>query len=142
MFKKSVLASISGLALLCFLVMTQSSFSPAESPESTAAAAAFKWSKTQINLGNIPQGTPAEAKFTFTNTGSTPLVIANVKGSCGCTVTSYTETPIQPGKTGQVKGTYNAAKAGAFHKTITVNANDGQEPTVLHLKGVVVAKAE
>jgi hypothetical protein len=45
----------------------------------------------------------------FTNTGSTPLVISNVRGSCGCTVTDYTKEPIAPGKTGNVKATFNAA---------------------------------
>ncbi len=48
--------------------------------------------------------------FTVMNNGELPLVISRVIGSCGCTTPDWTKEPIAPGKTGQVKVTYNPSK--------------------------------
>ena len=103
-----------------------------------SSMAKFKWTATTHNFGKIQQGKPVAHEFAFTNTGSTPLVISNVKGSCGCTVTNYTKEPIAPGKTGQVKATFNAAAVGAFNKSIRVTANVEGANETLFIKGEVV----
>ena len=51
---------------------------------------------------------------------------------------SYTREAIAPGATGTVSATYNAAKLGAFTKTVTVTTSAGGEPQVLRIKGTVV----
>lgn len=101
------------------------------------AVAVFNWNETEFDLGNVTQGVPVSHEFEFTNTGAEPLVITSVKASCGCTVASYTETAIAPGEKGFVKATYNAAKTGAFTKTVTVLSNAVDNP-VLTLKGTVI----
>ncbi|NJN25579.1 MAG: DUF1573 domain-containing protein [Cyclobacteriaceae bacterium] len=101
------------------------------------AMAKFKWVETTHDFGKIAQGKPVSTEFTFTNTGSTPLVISNVKGSCGCTVTEYTKDAIAPGKTGNVKATFNAAAVGAFNKSIRVTANVEGGSETLMIKGEV-----
>jgi hypothetical protein len=40
----------------------------------------------------------ASTVFTFVNKGDKPLLINNVKASCGCTTPSWTKTPIEPGQ--------------------------------------------
>jgi hypothetical protein len=77
-------------------------------------------------------------EFRFTNSGDGPLVISSVKASCGCTVTDYSKDPIAPGTEGYVKATYNAAKAGVFTKSVTVNANANESVVQLIIKGEVV----
>jgi len=109
-----------------------------ESGDPTSMAK-FKWEKTTHDFGKIEQGKPVSVEFAFTNTGSTPLVISNVKGSCGCTVTEYTKEPIAPGKTGNVKATYNAAAMGAFNKSVRVTANVEGGNETLFIKGEVVS---
>lgn len=99
--------------------------------------AVFNWTETSYDFGNIPQGEPVTHEFEFVNTGSEALIITGVQASCGCTVASYTTDPIAPGSKGQVTSTYNAAKAGVFSKTITVQSNANESP-VLTLKGTVV----
>lgn len=99
--------------------------------------AKFKWQETTHDFGKIDQGKPVSTEFTFTNTGTTPLVISNVKGSCGCTVTEYTKEAIAPGKTGNVKATFNAAAVGAFNKSIRVTANVEGGSETLMIKGEV-----
>lgn len=75
--------------------------------------------------------------FAFTNVGEQPLVINQAVASCGCTVPSYTKEPIQPGKSGEIKVTYNGVgKAlGHFKKTITVRTNGAVEITRLYIEG-------
>lgn len=109
---------------------------PVKSPEPKAA---FKWVETTHDFGNIPQGKPTTAEFKFTNTGKAPLILTNVRGSCGCTTTDYSKDPIPPGKTGFVKATYNAANMGNFTKTVTVTANTESGSEVLYIKGGVIA---
>ncbi len=102
------------------------------------ASAIFDWDKLTHDFGQIDKDVPVTKEFSFTNTGDAPLVISKVKGSCGCTVTAYTEEPIPPGQKGYVKATYNAAKVGAFHKTVTVTANTEDAQVILSIKGEVV----
>lgn len=99
--------------------------------------ASFSWDTTIVDLGQIPQGTPVEAIFKFTNDSKIPLVITHVSRSCGCTATDYPDAPIMPGKTSTIKATYDAKALGAFDKTVTVYSNASQ-PVILRIKGKVV----
>jgi hypothetical protein len=106
-----------------------------------SSMAKFKWEATTHDFSKIEQGTPVSHEFVFTNTGTTPLVISNVRGSCGCTVTNYTKEPIAPGKSGNVKATFNAAAIGAFNKSIRATANVEGANETLFIKGEVVKKS-
>lgn len=98
----------------------------------------FNWVATNFNFGKIKVNKPVNHTFTFTNTGSEPLVITSVKASCGCTVAEYSKDPIPANGEGFVKATYNAANKGVFNKTVTIIANTEQSEVVLTIKGEVV----
>jgi hypothetical protein len=98
----------------------------------------FNWSQTTYDFGKIKINNPATHEFSFINGGDVPLVITSVQASCGCTVAKYTKEPVSPGSSGFVTATYNAAKAGVFTKTITVNANTEAGTMQLTIKGEVV----
>jgi hypothetical protein len=100
----------------------------------------FQWHKTAYSFGKIAHNKPAKATFSFVNTGNEPLVIKSAVGSCGCTVANYPKQPILPGQKGEVTAVYNAAKLGAFNKTITLTSNTQQAKTVLSISGEVVKK--
>lgn len=97
----------------------------------------ISWQSETIDVGEIPQNKPKQIEFEFKNTGKTAVIITTVHGSCGCTATAYTKTPISPGAIGKVTATYNAVNAGAFSKTVTVTTNASNTPTVLTLRGTV-----
>ena len=99
----------------------------------------FLWESTTHDFGTIEQSKPAEHEFTFKNDGDVPLIISSVKASCGCTVAEYTKEPIAPGQEGTVSARYDAAKVGAFTKTVTVTANTSSDVVILTLKGEVVS---
>lgn len=98
--------------------------------------AQIKFDKTTQNFGEFSESSPVQTcVFTFTNVGNAPLIINQAVASCGCTVPAYTKTPIQPGKKGEIKVTYNGKGKfpGHFKKTITVRTNGNPEMTRLYI---------
>lgn len=82
--------------------------------------------------------------FEFTNTGNQPLIITEVKSTCGCTVPSKPTEPILPGKKGQIEVKYNM-KPGKINKAITVESNATNVPegrSILRITGEVVQAKE
>lgn len=101
----------------------------------------FKFTEEKHDFGKVPQGTPVTTQFVFTNTGEEPLILAEVKPTCGCTIADYTKTPVKKDAKGVITITYNAAVAGAFNKTIIVTSNAKTPQKYLNIIGEVVAKA-
>ena len=97
--------------------------------------------KTVHDYGTIVQGSDGGCEFTFTNKGKLPLVLSNVRASCGCTVPSWPKEPIAPGKSGSIKVMYNTNLPGSFNKSITVNSNALNNTVMLQIKGNVTPKA-
>lgn len=98
----------------------------------------ISFNEIEHNYGNIQKGGDGNCEFVFTNEGNEPLILSNVRASCGCTTPSWTKEPIMPGQTGTIKVRYNTNNAGAFNKTITVTSNAVNKPReVLRIKGKV-----
>ncbi|MDR1631790.1 MAG: DUF1573 domain-containing protein [Dysgonamonadaceae bacterium] len=75
--------------------------------------------------------------FILTNNSDEPLLISNVKASCGCTTPSWTKTPIEPKKSGTITVSYNpSGQHGSFLKSIVVHTNQGI-PITLRISGEV-----
>lgn len=105
----------------------------------TTYSSAITWTEGKtFDFGKIVQNQPVSRIFKFKNTSDTPLLVLKAQGSCGCTVTEYSSDMIAPGEVGFVKATFNAAKAGAFHKTVTVTTNLEDEQIKLEIFGEVV----
>lgn len=93
-----------------------------------------------INCGQVVFKHPVKAEFKMKNSGDKPLLISDVKSSCGCTTVSYPKDAIAPGKTFSVSAVYDAKQLGHFQKEVGIYSNASDEPLLLTLKGVVVAK--
>ena len=96
--------------------------------------------QTEIDYGTIAQGSDPLRKFKFKNTGTEPLVIKNARGSCGCTVPTYKKEPITAKESGEIEVRYDTQRPGPFTKTVTIETNEGEQPRVLTIKGVVTEK--
>ncbi|MBP3517795.1 MAG: DUF1573 domain-containing protein [Parabacteroides sp.] len=94
------------------------------------------------NFGTISESDGlASHVFTIKNTGNGPLVITRITASCGCTQPEWTKEPIAPGKTGDVKVTYNPkGRPGPFYKTISIYSNGKKGSFSLGIKGNVTPK--
>lgn len=108
-------------------------------PEKQATPAVpntMKFSTETHDFGTVKEGDPAVYEFTFKNTGKEPILIQNAKGSCGCTVPSYSKDAVAGGQSGTIKVSYNTqGRPGPINKTVTVTSNVGT--TVLHISGTV-----
>jgi len=96
-----------------------------------------------IDYGKVERGGDGVRTFEFTNTGDAPLVISNVKSSCGCTIPKKPEDPIAPGETGQIEVKYDTKRpAGPFRKAITVTSNADTPTMVIKIKGELIEGAK
>lgn len=113
----------------------QETTTPAPDPN----APEFKWESTTIDYGTVTKGDENSATryFKFTNTGKSPLIISDCRGSCGCTVPQCPKEPILPGKGGEIKVHYDINRVGPFTKTVTVNSNAKNPNETLKITGTV-----
>jgi hypothetical protein len=98
----------------------------------------FEFEEEIIDYGDIAYNSDGNRVFKFTNIGKTPLIISQVKGSCGCTVPTKPEEPIMPGEEGEIKVKYATNRVGPFSKTVTITSNASEETKVLRIKGRVL----
>ncbi|MBR1468439.1 MAG: DUF1573 domain-containing protein [Bacteroidaceae bacterium] len=102
--------------------------------------AEIKFDTVRVNLGKFAGSTPVrKCKYTFTNTGSAPLIINQAIASCGCTVPNYSKQPVKPGERGIIEVTYDGTGKipGHFLKTITIRSNARNEVVRLSLEGTM-----
>lgn len=102
-----------------------------------AATDSIVFNQLEIDYGTIEQGSDGEVEFKFTNKGQAPIVLSNVRASCGCTTPSWPRNPILPGEEGIVKVKYNTNIVGSFNKSITVTSNAKNPNVTLRVKGTV-----
>ncbi|MCF2217986.1 DUF1573 domain-containing protein [Chryseobacterium sp. PS-8] len=103
-----------------------------------ASAQTITFDKTTFDYGNVKPGSDGIRFFTVTNTGDKPLILSNVKASCGCTTPEFSQDPILPGKSAKIKVGYNTGINGGFNKMIEVFSNDPvNSRSVIYIKGNV-----
>jgi hypothetical protein len=102
---------------------------------------AISFDSEKHEFGKIEEGTKVKHTFKFTNTGKKPLIVDNVKPSCGCTTPSWTKTPVMPNETGIIEVEYDSkgVKPGSISKTVTVFSNTEPREHTLKFTGEVVA---
>jgi hypothetical protein len=89
------------------------------------------------DFGKVTEGMENHCTFTVTNTGDKPLVLSDVKASCGCTTPSKPEGPIAPGKSDKIEVGFKPNGKGISEKTITITANTDPRITVVKVKADV-----
>lgn len=124
--------STAALALLGFFASAQ------ERAEPNPNAAKINFESMVVDYGTIEKGADGQREFHFTNNGKEPLIITNVKRSCGCTVPSWPKEPIAPGESGVIKVKYDTQRVGPINKSITVSSNSANANVVLRIKGKIL----
>jgi len=141
--KKAILTFGLVLTGLFALNVTVSAQGTGAAPQKPAIAGAeISFDKEVHDYGKIEQHGDGACEFTITNTGSQPLIISNAKGSCGCTVPSWSREPIAPGATSTIKVKYDTKRIGLINKTVTITSNATNSPNaVVRIKGEVLNPA-
>ncbi len=101
-------------------------------------APAFEFVSEVIDYGKIALNADGLRTFKFKNVGKSPLVISDIKSSCGCTVPKKPAGPIMPGDTGEIEVKYATNRPGGFSKSITVSSNADEPVKTLQIKGIVL----
>ncbi len=102
--------------------------------------AKIKFENNTYDFGDLDYGGNGTCEFVFKNKGKEPLILFNVRSTCGCTVPEWTGEPVKGGESGIIKVTYDTYRVGAFTKVITVYSNAPNSPVRLFIKGRVKPK--
>ncbi len=129
--KKTIFA----LVLMAFFGTAAIAQDAAESTDPNAPVMKFE---TDVHdFGTIEYGGDGTYDFKFTNTGKTPLIISNARGSCGCTVPKWPKEPIGKGQSNVINVQYDTKRPGPFTKTVTISSNATEPSKVITIKGTV-----
>ncbi|AUS04087.1 DUF1573 domain-containing protein [Pseudotamlana carrageenivorans] len=143
---------ILGLTALCLMAMTSCKDNAAAKIDETNVTAAaerdanasdfpvLEFDKTEHDFGEVIAKTPVETVFKYKNTGNAPLVITDIKSSCGCTVPQdWSREPLAPGESGEFTVKFNGSGANKVSKSITVTANTEKGTEVVKISAFVKA---
>ena len=104
----------------------------------TGPLTSIEFGESSFDFGTVTEGEIVSHTFSFTNTGSEPLIISDAKGSCGCTVPSKPTAPIAAGETGEITVQFNSKnKKGQRNQKVTVTGNTNPAQTFIYLTGTV-----
>lgn len=116
---------------------------PKSAEQPTGKEPIITFDKTEHEFGKLLQGEVVTYSFHFTNTGNAPLLITEVKTSCGCTAGDFPREPIKPGQDGLIKATYDSKGHHGFQsKSLSVISNTNPSMTVLRFKADVLTPDE
>lgn len=92
------------------------------------------------NRGDISEGEDGLFFFPYQNIGTAPLVLTDVRSSCGCLVPIYSKLPTASGANDTIYAKYDTKRLGPFNKTITVRTNESNVNliTILRVTGRVL----
>lgn len=127
------------ISLLFISIVVSSAYSQKEinTNQDTKDIPEIYFEKTTHDYGNIEYSSDGLCEFVFKNTGKEPLLLTNVKASCGCTTPTWPKEPIKKGKKGTIVVKYNTKITGSFTKTIRVYSNAKTSPVTLKITGTV-----
>ena len=143
-----------GLGAMCLIAFVSCKENAAKKiEESNVVAAAerdavasnfpvLEFDKKEHDFGEIEAKTAVETVFNYKNTGDAPLVITDIKSSCGCTVPEWPRQPILPGQSDVIKVKYDTKRIGAINKSVHVYSNAKVSPISLKIKGKINAKTQ
>lgn len=94
-------------------------------PAVVEEGARIRFATPVYDFGKVKAGEVVRHSFVFTNTGTSILVIREVRPSCGCTTSGQWDKEVAPGGTGSIPIQLNTAGfGGAIAKSVQVTCND------------------
>lgn len=110
----------------------------ADMPLDTNNIAKITLEETDFNFGSVTEGDVVKHTYKLKNTGNQPLLITDIRTTCGCTVPTWNKSPIAAGGSDQVEVKFDTkGKANEQVKKITIIANTFPAETELILRGMV-----
>ena len=121
---KKIFAFAFSLALGLSTVSAQTTKPLAANQKVVTDGPVITFTENKYDFGTIKEGDVVKHTFKFKNTGNQPLLVSEVRVTCGCTTPDWTKTPVAPGENGFITAQFNSTgKPGQNHKVITVVSN-------------------
>jgi len=99
------------------------------------------FAENSFNFGDISQGDQVEHIFELENIGNEPLILSDVRTTCGCTVPEWPREPLPPGSKASLRVVFNSTgKIGMQNKVITVMSNAVNSPARIKIVTNVMPK--
>ena len=109
----------------------------------TVNVAQMAFRERTFDFGTVNEGVVVEHEFSFTNTGTVPLIISTANSTCGCTIPDWPKEPVAPGESGKISVRFNTqGKINQQTKPVSIFANTYPNETKVYLKGNVKPKNE
>ncbi|MFH1843991.1 MAG: DUF1573 domain-containing protein [bacterium] len=84
-----------------------------------------------LDFGSMISFQRIDTSVTIRNSGDALLIVSGVESACGCTVPDLEVSEIEPGKSTEMKVTFDSEKlSGLQFKTVKIMSNDPQTPTL------------
>lgn len=104
----------------------------------TVNVAKLSFEIEKYDFGKVNEGEIVYHVFEFENVGKVPLLIRDVRSTCGCTVPEWPETPVAPGERGSISVKFDTTnKYSEQSKPIIITANTYPATTRVYLYGYV-----
>lgn len=122
---KKVLAPV----LVLFIIFTSSCGNAggrgnASNAASKPGTGEIVFNEYEHDFGKVSEGEKLSYTFSFSNKGTSDIILTSVSTTCGCTVPKYSTKPVAPGETGTVEVVFNTeGRSDRQTKTITVKSN-------------------
>ncbi len=86
----------------------------------------LSWNKTSHDFGNINNTDTLKTTFTCYNISNKEIAIENIQTSCGCVLTKWQSTPIQPSDSSKIEVRFvPSKKKGNQFKSVSVYTTSG-----------------
>lgn len=107
--------------------------------QSVVVAKTLTFENKVHDFGKISESDgPQTCIFKYRNNSNAAIVIQKVIVSCACTQAEWSEKPIKPGESGELKVLFsNRIGTGNFDKSISVSVSSSSYQTILRVRGVV-----
>lgn len=97
---------------------------------------------TLFSFPDAEQGATIKHTFKYSNTGKSPLLISDIRTTCGCTVTAWNKKPLLAGQSEEIEVTFETAnKIGRQHKILVLLTNAKESLIYLEIQGNVLPKS-
>ena len=109
--------------------------------EAAMAGGKIEFTEPIFDFGQVKEGEVVEQVYAYTNMGTAPVILSQVSASCGCTTPSYTQTPVLPGQSGEIKVSFDSnGQVGKQQKIVTIVSNADNKVATIQLRGEVLPK--
>lgn len=101
--------------------------------------AILKVKETKKSFGFVKKGEVVKIEYTFTNIGTSPLLITDAKVECSCTTVDFPKQPILPNQTNTITVSFDTKSVyDRQDRTVEIISNAKNAIQKIRFKGVVL----